>query len=45
MHIAFEDLGLDSLDVVHAGDRTFPMGAGIRAVALARILEDVAPLR
>jgi len=45
MHIAFDDLALDSLDVVHVGDKTFPLGANIRAVALARILEDVAPLR
>jgi len=45
MHIALDDLALDSLDVVHAGDKTFPLGANIRAVALARILEDVAPLR
>jgi hypothetical protein len=45
MHIALEDLALDSLDVVHAGDQTFPMGASIRAVALAHILEDLAPLR
>ncbi|MBI5478577.1 MAG: ATP-binding protein [Deltaproteobacteria bacterium] len=45
MHVALADLRLDSLDVVHPGARTFPLGARVRAVALERVLEDVAGLR
>jgi predicted AAA+ superfamily ATPase len=41
MRTALEVLKLDRLDVVHAGEHTFPMGEKLRAVALARILEDV----
>lgn len=44
MRIAQHDLKLASLDVVHAGSRTFPLSDRIRAVACERILEDVAPL-
>ena len=35
------DLGMRSLDVIHAGDITFPLAKNIRAVAAARILEDL----
>lgn len=35
---------LDSLDVVHPARDTFPMGEGIRAVALSRIGADLSPL-
>ena len=45
MHVALGDLGLAHLDVIHAGDRTFPLGPRMRAVALARVLQDVEPLR
>ena len=41
MHVALADLRLGSLDVVHPGTRTFPLGARVRAVALDRVLEDV----
>ncbi len=44
MHVALSDLRLDGIDVVHAGDETYPLGHRIRAVALSRVLEDVAPL-
>lgn len=44
MRSAIESLRLDSLDVVHAGDHTYPLGERIRAVAMARVHEDVAPL-
>jgi len=44
MHAAIEHLELESLDVFHAGQQTFPMGERIRAVALERILEDLQPL-
>ena len=45
MRIALADLALDSIDVIHAGAETFPLAERIRAVALARVLEDIAPLR
>jgi len=44
MRQALASLGLASLDVIHAGSDTFPMAEGIRAVALARLHEDVRPL-
>jgi hypothetical protein len=44
MHTALEDLALDRLDVIHAGDATFPLAERIRAVALARVWEDLEPL-
>jgi hypothetical protein len=45
MRSAMEDLELDSLDVIYAGHETFPLAAGIRAVALERMLSDVRPLQ
>ena len=44
MHAAMATLGVESLDVIHAGDHTFPLAPGIRAVAFTRILTDIAPL-
>lgn len=43
MQIAMEDLKLDRLDVVHAGERTFPLTKKIRAVALTNLLTGVGP--
>ena len=40
-----KDLGLNRLDVVHAGTNTFALAPGIRAVAMSRLLKDLAPLR
>jgi hypothetical protein len=45
MRSALSDLRLRSLDVIHAGETTFPMDKKIRAVALSRLLEDLKPLR
>ena len=45
MRAALLDLRLASLDVVHAGDRTFPLNDGIRAVALSNLLDVLQPLR
>jgi uncharacterized protein len=42
--IALRDLRLDRLDVLHAGEHTFPMAKNIRAVAARRMLEDIEPL-
>ena len=40
MRSAVADLGLRSLDVIHAGEETFPLAKGIRAMAAARTLDD-----
>jgi predicted AAA+ superfamily ATPase len=42
---ALADLHLTRLDVIHAGDHTFPLARHVRAVALTRLLDDVTPLR
>lgn len=44
MRSALQDLGLSRLDVIHAGDETYPLAPRIRAVALSRVLTDLAPL-
>jgi len=44
LRIAMQDLALERLDVIHAGEQTFPLAPGIRAVAAKRLLEDVDPL-
>ena len=41
MRSALADLGLESIDLVHAGDRTFPLAERIRAVAFSRMFEDI----
>jgi hypothetical protein len=45
MRSALEDLGLDHLDVIHAGGETFPLSDRIRAVSMDRAWQDVKPLR
>lgn len=45
MKAALESLRLKSLDVVHSGDRTFPLAPKIRAVAFTELLSKVPPLR
>lgn len=44
MRNALADLCLTSLDVIHAGDHTFDLAQRIRAVSLARLLDDIHPL-
>ncbi len=44
MHSALADLHLERLDVVHAGDKTYPLAERVRAVALARLDPDLDPL-
>jgi hypothetical protein len=44
MHSARQDLHLDRLDVVHAGEAVFPMREGIRAVALRSLQDALEPL-
>jgi predicted AAA+ superfamily ATPase len=45
MRSALSDLKLQRLDLIHAGDKTFPLGKNIRAVAVTRLLDDLKPLR
>lgn len=44
MRHALVDLKLDRLDVIHAGDTTFPLAERIRAVAIGDLLSAIAPL-
>ncbi|MBW8879104.1 MAG: ATP-binding protein [Acidobacteria bacterium] len=41
---ALEDLRLERVDVVYPGERTFPLAERVRALALPRLYEDLAPL-
>jgi len=43
-HIALQDLKLNRLDIIHAGDHTFPLADKVRAVAFERLLDDIPPL-
>ncbi len=45
MHAAMETLGLERLDVIHAGEHTFQLRDGLRAVAFERLHEDVEALQ
>lgn len=41
---ALQVLRLDSLDVIHAGQRTFPLAERIRAVSMTGLLDEIEPL-
>ena len=43
MHTACADLKLTRLDLIHAGQETFPLAQQVRAVAASRITEDIEP--
>ncbi len=45
IRIALADLKLQGLDIIHAGTETFPLAPKIRAVAISRLWEDIAPLK
>lgn len=45
MRVAMQDLALDSLDVIHIGAETYPLGDRVRAVAFNRLQHDVTALR
>jgi uncharacterized protein len=45
MRTALEELGLDRLDVIHAGGKTFPLSDRIRAVSMDLVWQDIRPLR
>lgn len=44
MRSALKTLELERLDVIHAGDSTFPLADGVRAVSFGRLEEDLAAL-
>ena len=44
IHIALADLHLDRIDLVYAGDQTFPLAEKVRAVGLSRLRLDLEPL-
>ncbi len=44
MHTALRDLRLERLHLIHAGSDTFPLAKQVRAIALARLQADLAPL-
>jgi hypothetical protein len=45
MAVVLEDLDLERLDVVHAGEATFPLAERVRAVAARDLLDRIQPLR
>jgi uncharacterized protein len=45
MRHAIKDLKLNRLDVIHAGENTFPLMKNVRAVAFSCILDDIEPLK
>ena len=45
MRTALDDLKLERLDLIHAGENTFPLSERARAIPLQRIWEDLEPLR
>jgi predicted AAA+ superfamily ATPase len=44
MRIALSDLKLSHLDIIHAGDQTFPLSRQVRGVSFSRLLNDLKPL-
>ena len=44
MYFARETLGIESVDCIHAGNDTFPLAKGIRAVAFSHMHSDIEPL-
>ena len=45
MAVVLEDLDLERLDVIHAGEATFPLAGRVRAVAAHALLDRLEPLR
>jgi hypothetical protein len=44
MRSALASLGLERLDVIHAGSGSYPMAANVRAIPAARLLDEIDPL-
>jgi hypothetical protein len=45
MHLATQDLGLDSIDVIHTGGATYPLTKGIRALSISRVHAELGGAR
>lgn len=45
IHSALTDLKLRRVDVIHAGDETYPLAPRVRAVAFKRLLADLEPMK
>lgn len=45
MSAVLDDLELERLDVLHAGEATFPMADNVRALAARDLLTAIEPLR
>lgn len=45
MHVAIRDLGLESIDVVHAGSDTYPLSTKIRALAISKLTTELSRAR
>lgn len=45
MHVAIQDLGLESLDVIHAGRESYPLAPKIRALTISRLTMDLVRTR
>jgi uncharacterized protein len=41
MHVALRDLGLESIDVVHAGGDSYPLSPKIRALAISKVATEL----
>ncbi len=41
---ALSDLKLQHLDIIHAGEKTFPLDKNVRAIALSRLIKDLKPI-
>jgi hypothetical protein len=44
MHTAIEELGLERLVTLHAGEKSFPLSERIRAVAVSDLDHEIRPL-
>jgi len=40
-HVALEDLKLQRLDIIHAGDHSFPLAKRVRAIAIGQLLHEI----
>jgi predicted AAA+ superfamily ATPase len=45
MHVAIQDLGLESIDVIHVGRDTYPLSPKIRALAISQLTTELARSR
>lgn len=44
MLLPLDVLGLERIDVVHAGAKSYPMHRRVRAVPLVKLLEELRPM-